>query len=102
MELWISEGNSQMDHKEKLKYWNKRLDKSGLKGENLLTKSTAEIGEEVTGGVDSGFKTKAFESIFPFPLSFLLAMVALQNSGIIENQDLKYLFVKIKSIQNSV
>jgi hypothetical protein len=47
---------------------------------------TEEIGEEVAR-VDSGFKTKAFESIFHFPLSFLLAMATLQNPGIIENQD---------------
>jgi hypothetical protein len=99
MELWISVGNPQMDHKEKLKCWNK-TSKSRLKGENLLAKSAEEIGDEVAR-VDSGFKTKAFESIFPFPLSFLLAMVALQNSGIIENHDLNYQNL-FKSIQKSV
>jgi hypothetical protein len=50
---------------------------------------TEEIGEEVAR-VDSGFKTKAFESIFPFPLSFLLAMAALQKFRNKENQDLNY------------
>ena len=61
--------------------------KSGLKGENLLTKSTEEIGEE-WGILGSDFTTKAFDSVFL--LSFLVAMVALQKSVESNYQDFYY------------
>ena len=66
--------------------------KSGLKGENLLANSREEIGEEM-GILDSGFTTKAFESIFP--LSFFDAMVALQK---FKNQNIKTLKSKASKI----
>jgi hypothetical protein len=52
------------------------MGKSGLKGEILLVKVTEEFGEE-EATTDSSFMTKALESVFP--LSFLLAMMALQK-----------------------